>query len=86
MEPEAQADALVSFSDHEKIQRHADEILRLLLKTSPEGFGNVETCSIVNGRVIASSFPLASAGKWKHGDPIANYQVGEGWVMEGEMV
>ncbi|MCA1338095.1 hypothetical protein [Pseudooceanicola marinus] len=68
----------------DQIQHHADELVRLLSESAPEGINDVQQVVITPAFLIASAFPgVADLRSWQEGDMTANYRHGRGWKTEG---
>ncbi|MCA0847184.1 hypothetical protein [Salipiger thiooxidans] len=62
----------------QQIAHHADELMRLLKESAPEGFERIPAVTLVpkNGNIITGAFP---GGAWNEGDRMATYTRKTGW-------
>ncbi|WP_010137898.1 hypothetical protein [Oceanicola sp. S124] len=68
----------------DQIQHHADELVRLLSESAPDGAKDVQQVVITPAFLIATAFPgAADMRTWQEGDMTANYRHGRGWKAEG---
>lgn len=68
----------------DQIQHHADELVRLLSESAPEGITDVQQVVVTPAFLIATAFPgTADVRSWQEGDMTANYRHGRGWETEG---